>query len=119
MGGLHGQEASLFDLSAGEGDVLQYGALLSQQLTEGRSRGDPGYHQLQAPLRHAYSKSVNQTVGQQLGKMTIQRLIVSGGEGTDGTHAVVNTAGPEAALRDLKSAALAQQDVAGGHTHVL
>ena len=38
---------------------------------------------------------------------------------TDGTHAVVQAPGPQPPLRDLKSAALPQQHVAGGHAHAL
>ena len=40
-------------------------------------------------------------------------------QGTDGSHAVVNAARSETALGDFKAAALAQQDVASRHAHVL
>jgi hypothetical protein len=39
--------------------------------------------------------------------------------GTDRSHAVVNAARAEPPLGDFKSAALAQQDVASRHAHVL
>ena len=38
---------------------------------------------------------------------------------TNSAHAVVQAAGPQAPLRDLKAAALSQQHGALGHAHIL
>ena len=84
------QQACLLDLAPGIGDILPHRSLLAERLAEGDARLRAGAHQFERALCTA-----------------------------DQAHAVMDAAGTEAALRDLKAAALAEQDVGGGNAHIV
>ena len=71
-------------------DVRADGSLLRQRASERHARFYPLAHGFERALRYA-----------------------------DQSHAVVNPAGPQTALRDFKSASFAQQKISGRHAHVL
>src|SRR5690606_31703964 len=90
VGSVQGQQASLVDLDARTGDVLQVGTQHGQRLAEGGTVHGAFAHQLQSTLGN-----------------------------TDGTHAVVDTARAEATLGDLEAADLTEQHVLVGNADVL
>ena len=90
VGGLEAQKARAIDLDPRLGNALFPDAVLGDALAEGDAAVHSLYHQLERLLRRA-----------------------------DGAHAMVDAARPEAALRDLEPAALAQEDAARRHTHLV
>ncbi len=89
VGGLEAQQPGHLDVGAGFGDALFPDRLLDDLLAERSARRQPPHHLLQRLFGDA-----------------------------DGAHAVMDAAGTEAALRDLETAALAEQDVFSGNADV-
>jgi len=89
-GGLECEQAGHVDLAAGFGDALLGDGLLCHGLAKGGAGRGTTAHQFEGSLGQA-----------------------------DQTHAVVDASGAKTTLGDLEAAALAQQDVAHGDTHIL
>src|SRR3984893_17780497 len=89
VGGLEAQQPGHLDVGAGFCDTLFPDRMLDDLLAEGGAR-----------------------------RQTLHHLLQSTAAVADGTHAVMDAAGTETALRDLKPPALAEQDIAGGNADV-
>src|SRR5690554_417529 len=90
MGSLKGHQASLLDVDATTGNVFPDGIKFGQRATKGLTGIRALAHKLKGPLGD-----------------------------TDGAHAMVDTARPEAPLGDFKAATFTQQDITDRYTHVV
>ena len=89
VGGFEGEQASLFNLDAGLGDIDANGAHFREFFAEGDAGCNPATKEFQGSFGDA-----------------------------DEAHAVVDTAGAEAALGDFEAAAFAEEEVFGGDADV-